>query len=101
MKDFLESLSLGTGAILAAILSAGLVWLLSSVCPAALRKVWLLLIPFLVACCLYWSPVWLGADQSEYHVWVFLGVGAWFVAGLIPSAVIVLMLEKVPRKLTF
>jgi hypothetical protein len=94
MKTFVESLSLGSGAILVAILSTGIVWLLCSVFPATLRKLWVAIVPFTFAYCLYWSPVWLGADSSEYHAWAFVFVFPWFLAGAIPSAAIVLILEK-------
>lgn len=94
MKTFVESLSLGSGAILVAILSAGVVWLLCIVCPVTLRKLWVVIVPFAFAYCLYWSPVWLGADSSEYSAWAVLGVVSWFLAGAIPSAAIVLILRK-------
>ena len=94
MKTFVESLSLGSGAIVVAILSAGIVWLSCSVFPATLRKLWVVIVPFTFAYCLYWSPVWLGADSSEYHAWAFVVVFPWFLAGAIPSAAIVLILEK-------
>jgi hypothetical protein len=102
MKALVESLSLGSGAILVAILSAGVVWLLSSVFPESLRKVWVVIVPFAFAYCLYWSPAWLteGSEfdraliRSEYRTWAFLCIGAWFLAGAIPSAAIVAMLRK-------
>ena len=94
MKTYVESLSLGSGAILVAILSAGVVWLLCFVCPVALRKLWVVIVPFTFAYCLYWSPVWLGASLSEYTTWEFVVIPPWFLAGAIPSAAIVLLLRK-------
>ena len=101
-KALVESLSLGSGAVLVALLSAGIVWLLCSVFPASLHKVWVVIVPFALAYCLYWSPVWLtgGSEfdraliRSEYRTWAFLCIGAWFLAGAIPSAAIVAMLQK-------
>jgi hypothetical protein len=52
------------------------------------------IVPFVLAYCLYWSPVWLGADPLGYDVWKFLFIGAWFFAGFFPSAVLVLILQK-------
>ena len=94
MRTFVESLSLGSGAILLAVLSTGVVWLLCSVFPVTLRKLWVVIVPFIFAYCLYWSPVWLGADPSEYHAWALIVILPWFLAGAIPSAAIVLILEK-------
>lgn len=76
MKTFIDSLSLGSGAILIAVLSTGIVWLLCSVLPVALRWLWVVIVPFLLAYSLYWLPVWLGEDGSEYHAWAVLFVGA-------------------------
>jgi len=102
MKAFIESLSLGSGAVLLAILSVGLVCLLCSLSPKSLHKVWVVVVPFALAYCLYWSPVWLDADRSEfyqallrseYHTWQFMIV-PWYLAGAIPSAAIVFKLGR-------
>lgn len=94
MKALIESLSLGSGALLIAVLSAGVVWLLNSLLPKALRWLSVVVVPFTVAYCLYWSPVWLGSDPSEYSAWAVLVVGTWFLAGAIASALTVLILQK-------
>ena len=102
MKALVESLSLSSGALLVAIFSAGIVWLLCSVCPESLHKVWVVIVPFALAYCLYWTPTWLttGSEfdrslmRSEYHTWEFLFIGAWFLAGAVPSAAIVGILRK-------
>jgi len=94
MRELIESLSLGTGAVLIALASSGIVWLLCFVGPAALRKLWVVVVPLVVAYCLYWSPVWLGADSSEYSAWAFAFIVPWFLAGAIPSAGIVWIVQK-------
>ena len=94
MKTVVESFSLGSGAILIALLSLGVVWLLCSVLPWGLRSPWVVSVPFIFAYSLYWSPVWLGADPSEYGMWAVGVVAAWFFAGFFPSAVLVLVLQK-------
>jgi hypothetical protein len=65
MKALVESLSLGSGDVLVALLSAGIVWLLSSLFPESLHKVWFVIVRFALAYCLYWSPVWL-TGGSEF-----------------------------------
>src|SRR6266478_2423758 len=94
MRALLASLSLGSGALLLAVLSAGVVWLLSSLLPKALRWLWVVIVPFILAYCLYWSPVWLGSDPSEYSAWAVLCVGTWFLAGAVSSTLTVLILRK-------
>jgi hypothetical protein len=95
MKETLESLSLGSGAVLVAVLSAGVVWLLCAISPVSLRWIWAVIVPFIFAYCLYWSPGWLGSDDvSQYGAWAGIGVGTWFLSGVIPSALLVLVLRK-------
>ena len=95
MKTFIQSLSLTSGAILLAIVSAAVVWLLCSVFPVSVRKLWVVIVPLVLAYCLYWSPVWFfGEPSSEYHNWMFAFLVPWFLAGAIPSAVVVRILKK-------
>ncbi|HEX4001208.1 MAG TPA: hypothetical protein VHX36_01075 [Candidatus Acidoferrales bacterium] len=94
MRNLIDSLSLSSGAALIAVVSTGMVWLLSSVFPKNFRLAWILVVPFGLAYSLYWSPVWLGASPDEYHVWSVLCIGTWFLAGAIPSAVLVWVLGR-------
>ena len=94
MKIIVESLSLGSEALLVAMFSVGVVWLLCSTLPTALRPLWVVIVPFTFAYCVYWLPVWLGADASGYDVWAIGGIGAPFLAGFFPSASLVLFLAK-------
>jgi hypothetical protein len=87
MKELVDSLSIWSGALVVAVVSGAVVWLLASMFPA-LRKLWVVIVPFTVAFCLYWSPVWLGADPSEYHAWALVFIVPWFLAGAIPAAAI-------------
>jgi hypothetical protein len=99
MRTLLDSLSLGSGAFLIAILSTGIVSLLCFVCPASWRKFWPVVVPFTLAYCLYWSPVWLGADSSEFSAWALLCIVPWFLAGAIPSVAVVLIFSKFRSRL--
>lgn len=101
MKAFLESLSFGSGAVLIAIVSAGVVWLLCFSCSSSLRKVWVVIVPLALANSLYWSVAWLEAEGDKYHralvmsdyrMWAPLFIVAWFLAGAIPSAAVVRIL---------
>src|ERR1700722_870865 len=93
-EDKFRIMSISSGAILIAILSVGVVWLLCSALPVAFRWLWAVIVPFIFAYSLYWLPVWRGADSSEFSAWAVLVVGAWFLAGAIPSVVIVLILRR-------
>ena len=51
-------------------------------------------IPFILAYALYWSPVWLGADPSEYANWAPLFIMPWFLAGLLASATVIYLSNR-------
>jgi hypothetical protein len=98
MKAFVESFSFSSGAVLIAVLSSVIVWLLCSVFPESLRKLWAVLVPFALANCLYWSAASfeaVGSDYnkalvwSDYRMWAPLFIVVWFLAGAIPSAAVV------------
>ena len=98
-------MSFWSGAFLIAVVSALIVWLLCS-CFPRLRWLWAVIVPFALAYCLYWSPVWLDADKSEfnhallrseYHTWQFIIV-PWFLAGAITSAAVVSVFSDSDKK---
>ena len=41
--------------------------------------------PFLISYCLYWLPVWMGEDPSEYGAWAFIIFVPWGAAGVMAS----------------
>jgi hypothetical protein len=94
MKTFFQSFSLGGGALLIAVVSALLACLLARVRSAAVRWTAAVVLPFILSYCLYWAPVWLGATGDQYFSWVFLGVGVGWVAGVIASAIVILVLGR-------
>jgi hypothetical protein len=75
MKHLVESLSIGTGAILVALVSVGVVYLLCAIFPRPLHSLWVIIVPFVFAYSLYWLPVW-------------------FLAGFSPSPLLVLVLRR-------
>jgi len=93
-QNFLESLSVGSGACLVAILSAVLAWPLGYVRPALLRWAGAVVLPFVLATGFYWLPVWLGRNPSEYSSWALLFIGTWFLAGAGSSAIVLLFRGK-------
>jgi hypothetical protein len=93
MKELIDSLSLFSGALVTAVVSGTVVWLLAWIFPK-LRKLWIAIVPFTIAFCLYWYPVWMGNDSSEYHAWALLVIGTWFLFGALASAAIVRTFQK-------
>jgi hypothetical protein len=94
MKELIGSLSLGSGAVVVAILS-----LVISLGIGRLRfkKIkWLLALtmPFIIANVIYWYPVMLGADSSEYSIWAPLFIISWYLAGSLASALSVVVINR-------
>lgn len=98
MKALVESFSVSSGAVLIAVVSSAVVWLLCSAFPTSLHKLWVVIVPFALANCLYWSGAWfdaVGSDYnkalvwSDYRMWAPLFIVVWFLAGAVPSAVVV------------
>jgi hypothetical protein len=94
VRNFLESLSLGSGAATIAIVSAVAALFVGHIRLAAIRWCVATLVPFALAYCCYWIPVWLGGSEDQHLSWEFLFVGAWFLAGLVASVVVMLMVRR-------
>jgi hypothetical protein len=86
MLQFLLSLSLLTGALVVALVSGllGAAW--GQVRPLLVRRALAFLVPFALAYSLYWSPVWLGQNPSEYGGWWLICIPPWYAAGVLASA---------------
>ena len=100
MRDLLQSLSLWSGALVVGLCSAVFAFFLARVHSVALR--WLLLVttPFAFSYSLYWSPVWLGANASEYSAWALVAIVPWYLAGLLLSVFVGLIVIKSRQKRT-
>jgi hypothetical protein len=94
MRSLIDSLSLVSGSLVAAMISLVLVATLGRFSSVRLYVLWAVLIPFIVAYCLYWSPVWLGNDPSEYGIWSGMVISVWFVAGTAASSALLFFLRK-------
>jgi hypothetical protein len=97
-------MSWGFAAVMIAVVSVVVVLLLSLFCASDAKRFsgmfWPLIasvvVPFTIANCLYWSPVVLGgADPSGFWLWAPLFLVTWFLAGAVPSVVLVLVIWKV------
>jgi hypothetical protein len=95
MRHFVESLSIGSGAGIVAVLSALLTWALFK--RARGREVWLLTFatPLVISFSLYWLPVWMGAgDVAQFGAWAVLFILPWYIAGAGTSVFVVLLLRS-------
>jgi hypothetical protein len=87
--NFVESLSIQSGAAVVALVSAvcaiGWTYLESR----SLTWTTSLVTPIVIAVALYWTPVLLGAPSTEYSGWAAMFVVPWYVAGAAASALVV------------
>jgi len=98
MRAFIESLSIGSGAAVIAALSAVAGCLLGRIRSVGIRWSAAVVLPLVFSYCLYWLPVWLGADRSEYSSWEVLFVGIWFLAGVVASSVAIFIVSRYTRR---
>jgi len=80
--------------MLVAVVSVIAAFLTGRIGSAVARWLTAALVPLALSYCVYWIPVWLGADGSEYSAWALLGVGVPFVAALIPSVVVASLVAR-------
>ena len=89
MLNLIHSLSLETGALVimtvSAVMAIGVVFIPNTM----LRRGFASAVPFVLAYALYWSPVWLGANPSEYASWAALFIMPWLLPGLLASATVI------------
>ena len=86
------SLSFDSGVVLIAVCSA----LVTGLWRCVFRNwtSWLaaLVVPFFLASCLYWIPVWHSTHSAEDSNWAGLFIGVWGLAGVAASAVVLVII---------
>ena len=97
MGDFLDSLSLGSGALLIAIVSALLAFVTAWL-PAVARWAAAVVLPFSLSYCCYWLPVWLGGNKDQRSSWELLVVSVWWFAGLVSSGIVTLIVSRYAKR---
>jgi hypothetical protein len=87
--DFDGSLSLGSVALVVAVVSALLAAVWTRLASGALTWILGLGAPLVIASSLYWLPVWLGASSSQYSTWAPLFIVPWYLAGATTSSLVI------------
>jgi uncharacterized membrane protein len=90
MRQLVESLSWTSGFFVVAVLSAVFALFTGRLSPTAFRWAAGALVPLAISYCLYWAPVWLGADSSEYSSWSGVFVVPWSLVGILASVAVML-----------
>lgn len=57
----------------------------------------ILTVPFPIAYSVYWAPVWLGANVSEYAVWAPLFIIPWYLASVALTVLLLHLAGKLKR----
>ena len=90
MRQLIESLSWTSGFFVVAALSSVLALFTGRLQSTALRWASCAFAPIAISYCLYWSPVWLGAEPSEYSSWSGAFVMPWSLVGIMASAAVMI-----------
>jgi hypothetical protein len=98
VQAFFQSLSLTSASVIVAVISAVAALLIGRIASAVARWFAAVLLPFVLSYAVYWMPVWLGADGSEYSAWALLGVGVPFLAGLVSSALATFVVRRYAQR---
>ncbi len=98
MFDLVQSLTLRSGAVVVALMSAILAFVWARLPSTAPRWLLALSSPFVIAYSLYWLPVWRGASPSEYSTWAPLFIAPWYVAGAIMSSLVIYLDRRRQRR---
>lgn len=93
MLNLINSLGLGSGALVVMFLSALIAFPAHRINARPLRYIAALVVAFFVAFVLYWLPVFLGTDASEFSGWSLIVVPVWFVAGAFSAVAVTRILE--------
>jgi hypothetical protein len=97
MLELFRSLSWGGGALIIVMVSVIATCGFAHIKNRSTKGCLIVLSPFVFSYGLYWAPVWLGADPSEYYSWSLLFIIPWGFAGLSASLIsmkIIRALEK-------
>lgn len=100
VQTFFQSLSLSSASVLVALVSGVAALLVGRISPAVVRWCVAVLLPFALSYCVYWIPVWLGADgdRAQYSAWELLGVGVPFLAGLVVAGLVNLIHTRYAKR---
>lgn len=102
MLQLLNSLSLGSGALIVAIASSVLGAVFARVRWPLLRWALVLVVPLALAYSLYWSPLWLShasaEDYGEFKIWWAVFIIPWYAAGVLSSATVLYVSRRIRRQ---
>jgi hypothetical protein len=88
------------GALGVVLVSAILAFVWTRIRSTPLRWLLALSVPLVISYSLYWSPVWLGADSSEYSAWAPLFIVPWYIAGAAMSSLVIYLVDWRQRRRT-
>lgn len=94
MLELLESLSLASGTFVVAGFSVIFALFYGRLDNSFARWAAVVAASALLAYTLYWAPVWLGADASEYSTWSLALIIPWSLVGALASTPVVIVVRK-------
>jgi hypothetical protein len=98
MLELVQSLTLQSGAVVVALVSALLAFVWTGFPSKSVQWLLGLSVPLAVSYFLYWSPTWLGASRSEYSTWAPLFIAPWYFAGAAVSSLVIYLVTRRQRR---
>lgn len=92
--DILETLPFWTVTAIVAVFSALITFSITRGPLLKFKWIVILTLPFPIAYSVYWAPVRLGANVSEYAVWAPLFIIPWYLAGVALSVLLLRLFGK-------
>jgi hypothetical protein len=89
-----EDLSLPQTTLVVSAISAAFAVLWARIRSRGVKWAMAVVSPFVIAWCIYWTPVLLGPAPSDYAAWSIIFLTVWGVPGAIASTLVVYALGK-------
>ncbi len=80
--------SIGAGCAVVAVISGLLALVWTQIRMASIARLLTFVAPLVVSYTLYWYPVWMGSDSSEYGSWAPLFIAPWSAVGIAGSLLV-------------
>jgi len=94
MLEAIESLSWISGTFLVSAISVVIALFTGRLRFTGLRWAAVVGAPVIVSYSLYWSPVWLGANPSEYSAWSLAFILPWSLVGVLVSVAVLIAVRQ-------
>ena len=95
MLEIVQSISFNSGFFVVSVLSIIICLPISNLGNILVKWFLILIIPYIIAYCLYWSPKWLGSHSDQYSSWAPVFINPWYIVALLSVVIVLYIKEKI------